>query len=194
MRLALAVALAAMVLGTLAGGAAADSFTPVTMNVHVTPIARRGTPLRVSITVSADPAALDAGETLWMRVKLAAECGGTFTGTPGTRLIDRPLSPQPSTGHAYHGTVSGSGRPRSYGVETVCVFLETQDDDREYATSQSVTVDVSRACTRTAARYDAARRALTRARRRHRGVRAAERRVRSDRRAAARACGRGVKL
>lgn len=193
-RLAAVAALAAAIAGGAAVSAGADSFTPVMMSIHVAPVARRGQPLKISIGVSADPGALDAGETLWMRVKLAAECGGTFTGTPGTLLIDRPLSPQPRTGHPYAGTVRGSGRPRSYGIQTVCVFLETQKDDREYATSQSTEVNVSRRCTLTARRLDAARRDLTRARRRHRGVRAAAAHVRRDHRTAARACGRGVRL
>ncbi len=193
-RLAMGTALALTLAGGASVSAGADSFTPVTMSVHVAPVARRGQSLRISIAVRADADALDAGETLWMQVKLATECGGTFSGTPGTQLIDRPLSPQPSTGHPYAGTVKGSGKPRRYGLQTVCVFLETQGDDREYATSQSLEVDVSRSCTRTAARYDAARRSLARARRHHHGVHAAAARVRRDHRTAARACGRGVKL
>jgi hypothetical protein len=60
-----------------------------------------------------------------------------------------------------------------------------------FASDQSIQVDVSRACTRAAARYDAARR-------RHVTGAAARKRKRrivaADRRAARRACGPGVPL
>jgi hypothetical protein len=178
-----AVVLAVLVVALAAAVAAgADSITPVRLSIHISPVARRAQPLPARVVVSADPGALDAGATVWMRVKLAPECGGTFAGTRGDVLIDRPLSPQPATGRAYAGAASGSGRPRRYGTETVCVFLESAGDEREYATSQSVTLDVSRACTIAAARYDDARR-------RHRGAAAA--RARRD---AVRACGPGVAL
>jgi hypothetical protein len=116
------------------------------------------------------------------QVKLASECGGTFRYTAGSVLLDKRLSPQPATGHAYVGSANGSGRPTAYGTETVCVWINDEGDSRTFASDQSMQVDVSPACTRAAARDDAARKA-----RRHEAIARA-------RRAARRACGPGVPL
>jgi len=167
-----------------AAGAGADSFTPVRLTIEVAPVARRHAPLPITVRVSADPGVLDARTApLRIRVKLAPECGGTYGYTPGTVLLDKRLHPQPTTGKAYSGFAHGAGRPKRYGVMTVCVFLNEQGDQRTFASDQSIQVNVSRACTRAAARYDAARKA-----RRSAGVR------RADRRKARRACGPRVKL
>jgi hypothetical protein len=181
------------VLGVLpAAFATADSFTPVRLSIAVAPIARLRKPLHVTVQVSADPGVLDdRSGPLRMRVKLAAECGGTYQYTAGIVLLDKRLSPQPSTGHAYSGSVGGSGRPTAYGAQTVCVWLESEGDQRVFASDQSTAVDVSRACTRAASRYDAERR------RRANGAAALKRKRRllaADRRAARRACGPGVTL
>jgi hypothetical protein len=175
-----------------AGIADADSFTPVRLAITVTPVARLHKPLRVTVHVSADAGVLDdRNGPLRMRVKLAAECGGAYEFTSGVVLLDKRISPQPTTGHAYAGAASASGRPASYGVQTVCAWLEDEGDQRVFASDQSIQVDVSRACTRAAARYDAARR-------RHVTGAAARKRKRrivaADRRAARRACGPGVPL
>lgn len=179
--LAAAIALAAAVFG--ATGAVGDSFTPVILNVKIAPVARLRKPLRVRVTVTADAGVLDtATAPLRIRVKLASECGGTFEYTPGVVLLDKQLKPQPSIGHPYSATTSGSGKPNRYGTQTVCVFLEEEGDDRQFATDTSEQVSVSRRCTVAAARYDAAER-------RHRRLAAAR-----DRRAARRACGNGVTI
>lgn len=165
------------------GLAGADSFTPVRLTITVAPVARLHAPLAVRVAVSADPGALDdrAGP-LRVRVKLAAECGGTYRYTTGSVLLDKQLHPQPSTGRSYAAVARGAGRPAAYGIHTVCVWLD-DSQGRTWASDQSTQVDVSRTCTHAAARYD-------RARRRHR----ARRVLTADRRDAARACGRGVPL
>jgi hypothetical protein len=190
--LALGAALVAALPAAVAG---ADSFNPIVLTISVAPVARLHKPLHISVAVSADAGVLDtATAPLRVRVKLASECGGLFDGTPGPVLVDKPLNPQPATGHAYAGSVSGAGRPDAYGAQTVCVFLEEEGDDRQFATDTSTQVDVSQPCTVTAARYDRAREQFARARRRHRGVATARHRTTLDRRRARRACGPGVPL
>ena len=175
---ALGAALAASLPAALAG---ADSFTPVQLGITVAQIARLGQSLPVTVRVSADPGALDNHSgPIRIQVKLAPECGATYQYTPGPVLLDAQLSPQPATGHAYSASAHGSGKPGAYGVQTVCAWLN-DGQDRTWASEQSIQVDVSRACTTAAARYDAARR--------HRRKQAA-----ADRRAARRACGPGVTL
>ncbi len=175
-----------------AGLAGADSFTPVRLKITVAPVARLRSPLALSVSVSADPGALDnRSGPLRVRVKLAGECGGAYPYTAGTVLLDEELSPQPNTGQAYAALARGSGRPTAYGVQTVCVWLDDADA-RTWASDQSTQVDVSRACTSSAARYDTARR-----KRRPRSAAARRRRqqaVAADRRAALKACGPGVSL
>ena len=70
---------------------------------------------------------------------------------PGPVLLDAELtrsrpraSPTPATGR-------GAGAPTSYGVQTVCVFLEEEGDDRQFAndTVNPPMVDVSPPCTAT---------------------------------------------
>ena len=166
-----------------AGLARGDSFTPVRLQIQAQAIARRLQPLRVTVLVSADPGALDdRSGPLRVRVKLAAECAGTYQYTTGDGLIDQRLTPQPSTGHAYSALAKGAGRPSSYGSQTVCTWLVDENDGRVWASDQSVQVDVSQACTLAAARYDKARR------RRHHGP------LKAPRRAARQACGPGVAL
>ena len=185
MRTASRVALVtSAVAALLAAAAGADSFTPVRLGITIAPVARLHQPLKVSVNVSADPSVLDnATGPLRIRVKLAGECGGTFSTTPGVTLLDQQLSPQPATGRAYDANASGSGRPAHYGEQTVCAFLEESGDNRMFANDTSNQVNVSRKCTAAAATYEAARR-------RH----ARPSTLRADRRAARRACGAGVPL
>jgi hypothetical protein len=176
------IAAAAAACGAVTAGA--DSFTPVRLAIHVTPVARLHHPLKIKVGVSADPSVLDnATGPLRIRVKLAKECGGSFSTTSGVKLLDKRLNPQPATGRAYAASASGSGKPTRYGQQTVCTFLEDSGDNRMFANDTSSQVNVSRKCTAAAARYDTARR-------RH----ARKSRLRSDRRAARRACGPGVTL
>jgi hypothetical protein len=166
--------------------AGADSFNPITLTVSVGHVARLHRPLRIRVAVTADAGVLDtATAPLRVQVKLAAECGGVFDGTPGPVLLDKRLNPQPATGRPYAASVSGSGKPQAYGLQTVCVFLTEEVDGRQFAADQSAQVDVSRSCTVAAARYD-------RARARH--TRRARRAAAQARWRARRACGRGVPL
>jgi hypothetical protein len=145
--LGLAVALAAGLL-IPASLAAADSFVPVSMSIAVAPVARLTAPLKVTVGVKADPGVLDTGEgPLRVEVKLAPECGGDFQNTAGVTLINLALNPPPATGKAYSGTVTDRGRPLAYGIQTVCAYLEDSTAGRVYASDQSLTVNVSPACT-----------------------------------------------
>lgn len=182
-RLALAAALTTIT-AAAAAAAQADSFTPVRLGINVAPVARLHQPLAVNVQITADPDVLDnATAPLRIRVKLATECGGTFATTPGVTLLDQQLNPQPATGKSYAVTAHGSGRPTGYGERTVCAFLEESGDNRMFANDTSQQVNVSRACTTAAARYDSARR-------HHRKAKI----VAADQRAARRACGPGVPL
>jgi hypothetical protein len=60
-------------------------------------------------------------------------------------------------------------------LQTVCVWLEEEGDSRVFASDQFSEVDVSKACTVAAQRYD-------------------RRRTAARRRAARRACGLGVRI
>ena len=179
-----ASAVATLLAATLPGGlAAADSFTPVTLTISVAPVARLHAPLAVKVAVAADAGALDdRSGPVRVQVKLASECGGTYQYTPGAVLLNKQLSPQPSTGRPYTASVRGSGKPSAYGTQTVCVWLNDADS-RTWASDQSTQVDVSRSCTSAAARYDTARK-------RHRKRKT----IAADRRAASKACGPGVPL
>jgi hypothetical protein len=178
--LTVAVVLAACMPAALAG---ADSFTPVRLQITIAPVARLHKALAITVHVSADASVLDDRDgPMRMHVTLAQECGGTFAHTPGVVLIDKELSPQPTTGRAYSAVVQGSGKPNAYGVQTVCAYLD--DDYETFATDTSEQVDVSKACTTEAASYDKDRRARHHSRAK----------VAAAKRAARRACGPGVPL
>jgi hypothetical protein len=198
----------ALALVAFPGGAGADSFTPVRMAITVTPVARRHAKLPVTVTVTADPGALDDRDgPLLVGVKLSPECGGNFETTTGPIVLIRTLSPQPNAGRAYQASVTGFGRPAAYGVQTLCMFLETTNTQRVFANDESNTVNVSKPCTTAGTRYDRANTALRRARRELRHAkRTGQRRglkrlvakrlrtLRQDRRRGVAACGRGVAL
>ena len=58
---------------------------------------------------------------------------------------DQPaLSPQPPTGRPYSAVMPAPAGRRAYGVQTVCVWIEEQGDNRVFATSQAFTVNVLR--------------------------------------------------
>lgn len=178
-----AAILAAVAVALGASLASADSFTPVRLAIQVAPVARLHTPLKIAVGITADASVLDTRTApLRIEVKLAPECGGSFETTPGTRVLNKVLSPQPATGKAYSVRARGSGRPASYGVQTACVYLEEEGDNREFASDQSVQVNVSKRCTVAAARYD-------KERKRHK-----RRAAKAARKVARRACGPGVPL
>jgi hypothetical protein len=202
----------AVLVGTLvlsASLAAADSFTPVTLSITVASVARLHAPLKVTVKVGADPGDLDTREgPMRIEVKLApGDCGGNFQTSPGVTLLNQQLNPQPATGRAYSATATGSGRPKTYGTQAVCTFLEDTDVGRVYANDESLQVNVSKPCTVAGSRYDAAHSALARAKRQlrrargkgarrrlHRLVDKRQRALARDRRVGAAACGPGVSL
>ena len=152
---ALGAALTLAAVAAVAAVASADSFTPVTLNIGVTPIARLGAPLPVRVSVKADPGVLDiANGPLRVEVKLADECGGNFETTNGVTLVNTPLNPQPTVGRAYSGGARGSGLPVAYGTRTVCTYLEDTGSGRVYANDESVSTDVTPACTSAGLAYD----------------------------------------
>jgi hypothetical protein len=166
--------------------AGADSFTPVRLQISIAPVARLHSPLAITVHVSSDPGVLDDHTgPIRIQVKLAQACGGTYAYTPGVVLLDKQLSPQPATGHAYSAVASGSGKPNAYGVQTVCVFLN--DSYETFATDTSNQVNVSQACTVAAARYDKDRKT------KH-PKKAKKAKTAADKRAARSACGPGVPL
>lgn len=209
-RIAAITALVGSLVALSAGLAGADSFNPVTLTVSTAPVARLAKPLAITVNVGADSGALDSATApVRVRARLAGECGGTFDTTPGPVLLDAELNPQPATGHPYHASARGSGTPTAYGTQTVCVFLEEEGDNRQFAndTIDPPQVDVSRPCTLAAGRYDRDRGALARAKRQLRHAKRRARRARlkkvvarrtktvaRDRRAARTACGPGVPL
>jgi hypothetical protein len=190
------------------GAVSADSFTPVRMAITVAPVARLHVKLPVSVTVSADPGVLDDREgAIRIGVRLASECGGSFETTSGPIVLIRTLSPGPDAGRAYQATARGFGRPDTYGVQTLCMFLEATSTQRVFANDESNAVNVSRPCTAAGTRYDRANRALKQARRRLRHakrtgqrkrlkklVAGRQRTLRRDRRRGIAACGKGVAL
>jgi hypothetical protein len=123
----------------------ADSFTPVRLSVTVPFKVKRHQTLPVKVKVSADKGALNrASAPLWLRVKLAGECGSTFSSTPGTRVLDRNLKPQPRRSRPYAITVKGSVKSDRAGRMTVCVYLQEQGDNRVFADDTSAQVNVLR--------------------------------------------------
>jgi hypothetical protein len=189
--------------------ASADSFTPIRLTSHMTPVARAHAPLKMTVAVSADPGVLDVAEgNLQVEVKLTSgECGGDYQTTPGLTLVNAPLQPPPRNGQAYSGSVSGAGRPTAFGTQTLCVFLEDSDVGRVFAHDESGQVNVSRPCTTRAAGYDTAEKTLRRAQRQLRHTKGKTRRrsvqrtiakrrmtANRDRRSARTACGPGVAL
>lgn len=215
--------LAAVLAGAaVAVPASADDSAPVRVNVTAPAVARLDRTLAVAVHVEADAGALDYPDgPLRMRVKLAPECGGDFAGTQGPAIVDAVLPVQPAPGAPLKTDVQGSGKPSAYGVQAVCVFLESSNDNRQYVTDVDTSVDVSQPCTAGARRLAGARTALksskkalatARTRRKHartRATRAAADRTVSRRRrtavrrqhavaddlaAARKACGSGVAL
>lgn len=180
---------------TWAPAAGADSFTPVRLKVTVAPVARLDRPLALTVTVSADADVLDNRTApLRIRAKLAGECGGDFSNTSGAVLLDARLSPQPAVGRPYTATAGASGTPAGYGAGTVCVFLEEEGDNRQFASDSDSQVTVSQACTVAADRVDRAGRVLAAASRQLRRDRAIKTRGIKSRQRRARAVARRKRL
>lgn len=135
--------------GALALPAAALA-EPVDLSVKAPKRIGEKTSFKVHVAVRADAGALDiATAPLRLRVRMARECGGSYGGTTGPKVMDRVLSPAPVTGQPYSATLTGTGRVPKVGTYAVCTFLEEEVDSRQLATAvdTSVKVVVSRRCT-----------------------------------------------
>jgi hypothetical protein len=203
------VALVAGVLAVPSSLAAADSFTPITVALHYTPIARLHAKFQVKATITADPGVLDiAAQPVRIGVKLATECGSTYETTTGPAVLNQHLKPQPAVGRAYSATITGAGRPAAYGTQTLCMFIE-DSIGRVYANDESQQVTISKPCTTAGSRYDKDSKALTKAQRQLRRAKSKSKSARKrltktvnkdkrtlarDRRKGVAACGKGVPL
>ena len=148
-----AAALAFLAACVFASSAWAGGGEPVTMDVSMPGVVASGIGFPVRVTVTSDSGALrGATAPLRVRVKAAAECGGTFDSTPGAVLLDAPLGSS--------GTVAGRASTTTFGTFTACAFLEQQGDDRLFAFDDSTSFAVTHACTTFTRRAVAARRSL----------------------------------
>jgi hypothetical protein len=127
-------------------GAIADAVDPINMVITAPAAVRPGAPVAVSVTVNADPGALDprAG-AIHLGVRLAAECGGSYATTPAdvTPIDNVALNPQPAAGTTYRATARGTAAaPGRNGDLVVCTYL-TDDEGRQWATDTDTTVEVN---------------------------------------------------
>lgn len=136
-----------LICGTLIGAApaAADLIEPVSVTATAPPLVAAKLPFQLEVQVDAEPGALDiAAQPLRLRVRFAPECGGSFAGTEGPTAIDRVL-PAPSPGAAYADRVAAKVKLADQGPETVCAFLE-DDEERQFATDTEETLLVGPGC------------------------------------------------
>lgn len=162
-----AAALAAVAALVLTSAASAGD-EPVTMDVNMPGVVASGIGFPVRVTVTSDPRALGtATAPLRVRVKAAAECGGSFDSTPGAVLLDAPLGA--------NGSAAGRASTTAFGTFTACAFLEQQGDDRLFAFDDSTSFAVTHACTTFTRRAVAARSSLRKVRKQLRHARGAHR-------------------
>ncbi len=133
---------------------------PVTIDVKAPGVVARAHNFSVTVKVTADAGALDiAPQPLRLHVLLASECGGSFAGTTGTKVMDRPL-PAPVAGSAYSYTAKGRSALPNIGTRIVCVFV-SDADERQYATSTGdSTVAATKSCTKQTKKLAKTRRAF----------------------------------
>lgn len=149
-RVALVALVATALLLALAptGSARKISDDPVRLTITApakVPLKKR---FAVSVRIDADPGALDiASQPLALHVLFEPECGGSFEGSAGTAVIDRPL-PAQSAGTAFSFTARGRSAMRNFTPQSLCVFV-TDADQRQYVTSTNVEVTATKSCTRT---------------------------------------------
>ena len=82
-------------------------------------------------------------------------------------MIDAELKVQPAAGKAYSATATGKHKPAAYGTFTLCVFLEEEGDNRQFATDTDTTVAVTHGCTSASDKSATLTRRLATARRHH---------------------------
>jgi hypothetical protein len=128
--------------------AAGSPLEPVRVTVSAPARVAIDPPIAVHVTVDADREAFaQTTHPVRVRVRLAGECASTFASTPGPVLLDRRLSLVPTSSAPHRETLQGSGRAHTYGVQTLCAFVEEEGDDRLYGAQDSSQVDVSLPCT-----------------------------------------------
>jgi hypothetical protein len=165
-----AIALAATLLAAAATPAAGQGEI-VRLSITVAPVVAAGPPIPVTVAVDADRGALSSRtDHLRLRVRYAAECAGTFAGTPGPVAIDTQI-PDPGTANTtYHAALTGSAAVASLGAHSVCAFLEEEGTGRLFAQDSDTQFQATAGCTaasrtnaRAAAALQAAQRQLARA-------------------------------
>jgi hypothetical protein len=165
------MALAAVLLAVAAAPAAGQGEI-VRLSITVAPVVAVGAAIPVTVVVDADRGALSSrGDHLRLRVRYAAECAGTFAGTPGPVAIDTQIPDPGAANTTYHATLNGSAAVASLGAYSVCAFLEeqgtgrlfAQDSDTQFRATAGCTA-ASRTDTRDIAALRAAQRQLARAR------------------------------
>lgn len=157
---------AALALATSAAPAAGQAEI-VRLTVAIAPVTAAGAPIPVSVAVDADRGALSsrAGH-LRLRVRYAAECAGTFAGTPGPVAIDARI-PDPGAANAtYHARLDGSAAVAALGSYSVCAYLEEEGTGRLFAQDSDSQFQATAACTKATQDATAAANALAAARRR----------------------------
>ncbi len=142
-----AVTFLAATLFFVSQGDARRSGDPVVVSVTAPRVVAARARFLVSFEVNAHAGALAAaGGGLRLRARLEPECGGSFAGTIGPKIIDRVL-PAPEAGGAFAYTARAAPSVKPFGPQTVCAFVEDADQ-RQFATSTDVVVTVSKPCTR----------------------------------------------
>jgi phosphatidylinositol-3-phosphatase len=139
--LAAIAAAGTIALGLSAAPAGAELEEPVSVFAEAPGTVTAGSPFRLEVEVKAEPGALDvAAQPLRLRVKAAPECGGSFAGSEGPTLLDRVL-PAAAAGAAYDEKVSARAVLGQRGEETLCAFVE-DDEERQFATDTEAVVTV----------------------------------------------------
>jgi hypothetical protein len=172
-----ASALAAAVLAAAAAPAPGQGEI-VRLSITIAPVVAAATAVPVTVAVDADRGALSSRtDHLRLRVRYAAECAGTFAGTPGPVAIDTQIPDPGSANTTYHATLVGSAAVVSLGVYSVCAFLEEDGTQRLFAQDSDTQFQATAACTaashanaRDTAALRAARRGLPHAKRSRRAA------------------------
>jgi hypothetical protein len=154
---AAAAALAAGALALSAGapargaGSAGKDVDPIRVDVAAPHIAAAHARVLVAVVVHAHSGALTpVAGALRVRVRLAAgECGGSYAGTPGRRVLEAVLARR--TNRAVTARFAARIRLGGRGVRTICVFLEDRQQ-RQFATDVESTFAVRAARSRHGAR------------------------------------------
>jgi hypothetical protein len=155
-----AVGAAFLLAAALPAAAAAE---PISLRVHAPARAAAHSAFAVRVAVVANAGALNiAAKPLRLQVRLAPECGATFAGTGGAKVMNRKLKPPPVPDVRYHEDFTGHGRAK-LGSYSLCAFLVQAGDARQFATSIDTPVDVTKRCTKATRKLDRLRGKLRRA-------------------------------